>query len=111
QLFIHYIGWEVRWDEWLPADSSRVRPLGTKTFNAQGLVSFTCSPRENFIVEFALEPGIREIGVDWANAPHRYSESTLANVLIQLQAPPDICALVVAQSVVTNRYPDAVHGI
>jgi hypothetical protein len=34
EVFIHYIDWPSRWDEWLPCDSPRIQPFRTRTAQA-----------------------------------------------------------------------------
>jgi len=31
QVLIHYVGWSCRWDVWLPCDSARLAPYGTRS--------------------------------------------------------------------------------
>ena len=32
RVFVHYVYWTTRWDEWLPADSERLQPHGSHTY-------------------------------------------------------------------------------
>lgn len=41
---VHYKGWKQRWDEWLPADGSRVRPLPSGYESKRGLALTLAAP-------------------------------------------------------------------
>jgi len=47
KAFIHYNGWDARWDEWLPLNSQRIAPF--RTFTVQNPRSVYLSPFPNTV--------------------------------------------------------------